>query len=690
MVIASCSAVDVYIPSTNEQGVMFSPSESGIYRFTITGGSFNPIYPYDDPTSYWASSIHIFNNTPPRWIYYPETQTWGPEDFDFYLGNGIMYDSSSAAAAAGIGQSVDIPLDAGKYVNLLLPDTQGQYSENQGGMTVSIIKLPPPVRAPAALPVSTVYIPGTDVQGVIFSPSESGIYRFTITGGAFSQWPDDDDPRSFWASAIYIFNNSPPRWVYAPKDGHYVLDGEYYVGAAGLYHASSSAAEAAGVGQIVDIPIDAGNYVSMLVPDYQDRYSENRGGMTVSIVKLPSPAATTRALPASTVYIPGTDVQGVIFSPSESGIYRFTIASGAFSPHPTDDEDSYWASSIHIFNNSPPRWVYYPETQTWGPEDFDFYLGNGIMYGSSSAAAAAGIGQSVDIPLDAGKYVTMLLPGSQSQYATHRGGITVSIVKLPYPVVTTRALPAPGSVPLTISPVSPAPSNEALPAPGPVPSTTPPAGQTPDTGSGDSGYYRAVIIFLVALLCIVGVSSLYLMQKKHSGEVPEPAGKALFRRSSSDTDAGTARNIRSPLTGNGSAHHDIFISFSHEDKAVADAICATLESSMIRCWIAPRDVLPGEDYPAAIINAIEQCRIMILVYSSNSNNSDHVTRELSKAVSSGVIIIPFRIEDIPLSKNMEYLVGVPHWLDALTPPLEHHIERLLQTVKVLLTKIKKE
>jgi hypothetical protein len=138
----------------------------------------------------------------------------------------------------------------------------------------------------------------------------------------------------------------------------------------------------------------------------------------------------------------------------------------------------------------------------------------------------------------------------------------------------------------------------------------------------------------------------------------------------------------------GFPHHDIFISYSHEDKSVADAICAALESVTIRCWIAPRDVLPGQNYPSAIIQAIEQCRLMVMVFSSKSNNSDHVIRELTKAVSKGIIIIPFRIENVPPSQDMEYLIGIPHWLDALTPPLERHIEKLVQTVKVLLEKPK--
>ena len=132
--------------------------------------------------------------------------------------------------------------------------------------------------------------------------------------------------------------------------------------------------------------------------------------------------------------------------------------------------------------------------------------------------------------------------------------------------------------------------------------------------------------------------------------------------------------------------HDVFISYSTTDKTIADAVCATLEAKGIRCWIAPRDVQPGTPYGEALINALNESRIMVLVFSSDSNNSLHVMREVERAVNKGLPIIPFRIEDVPLSKNMEYFISVPHWLDALTPPLEKHLQQLAETIETLAKK----
>jgi len=132
--------------------------------------------------------------------------------------------------------------------------------------------------------------------------------------------------------------------------------------------------------------------------------------------------------------------------------------------------------------------------------------------------------------------------------------------------------------------------------------------------------------------------------------------------------------------------HDVFVSYASGDKPVADAVCAALESHGIRCWIAPRDVLPGIHYGEAIIDAIHECRIMVLVFSSKANLSGHIPKEIERAVSQGVTVMPLRIEDVAPAKSLDYFIGSVHWLDALTPPLEVHLQRLAANVQTLLSR----
>jgi uncharacterized protein (TIGR03067 family) len=132
--------------------------------------------------------------------------------------------------------------------------------------------------------------------------------------------------------------------------------------------------------------------------------------------------------------------------------------------------------------------------------------------------------------------------------------------------------------------------------------------------------------------------------------------------------------------------HDVFISHSAEDKAVADAVCATLESKRIRCWIAPRDVVPGTIYSEALAEALQASRVLVLVLSGHSNRSQHVMRELEAAVDNGIPILPVRIEDVQPSKSLGYYLKTIHWLDALTPPLEEHLRTLADVVERLLAR----
>jgi TIR domain len=132
--------------------------------------------------------------------------------------------------------------------------------------------------------------------------------------------------------------------------------------------------------------------------------------------------------------------------------------------------------------------------------------------------------------------------------------------------------------------------------------------------------------------------------------------------------------------------HEAFVSYSTADKPVADAVCATLERHGVRCWIAPRDILPGLDWGAAIVDAIGASKVMVLVFSAAANKSPQIKREVERAVHKGVAIIPLRIEDVPLGKTLEYFISSSHWLDAYTPSVEAHLDRLAETVKLLLAR----
>jgi hypothetical protein len=128
--------------------------------------------------------------------------------------------------------------------------------------------------------------------------------------------------------------------------------------------------------------------------------------------------------------------------------------------------------------------------------------------------------------------------------------------------------------------------------------------------------------------------------------------------------------------------HVAFISYSKDDKGTVEAICKTLEENALDCWYAPRNVPVGADWDASIMEALAASRVMILVWSSHSDQSKQVKREVALALDEiGVTVIPFRIESIEPSKLLYYLSGI-QWFDASTPPLEANLNRLVEQVKI--------
>lgn len=130
---------------------------------------------------------------------------------------------------------------------------------------------------------------------------------------------------------------------------------------------------------------------------------------------------------------------------------------------------------------------------------------------------------------------------------------------------------------------------------------------------------------------------------------------------------------------------DVFISYSSKDRTVANMVCALLEERGHRCWIAPRDIIPGTEWGEAIITALKEARVFVLVFSQHANTSPQILREVERAVHLGLPIIPFRIEDVVPERSLEYFMSVPHWLDALSPPVEDHIARLGDVVSQLVS-----
>jgi len=130
--------------------------------------------------------------------------------------------------------------------------------------------------------------------------------------------------------------------------------------------------------------------------------------------------------------------------------------------------------------------------------------------------------------------------------------------------------------------------------------------------------------------------------------------------------------------------HDIFISYSSNDKNYADAVCNFLEARGIRCWIAPRDIPAGTNWAGAINGAMHNVKAMLLIFTTASNESNQVLNEVNLATDYNKPIIPLRKENSELSSELAYYIKRLHWLDAVDKPTEALLNELYDNIVAVL------
>ena len=126
--------------------------------------------------------------------------------------------------------------------------------------------------------------------------------------------------------------------------------------------------------------------------------------------------------------------------------------------------------------------------------------------------------------------------------------------------------------------------------------------------------------------------------------------------------------------------YDVFISYSSIDEDIAREVLEHLEEIGLKCWIAFRDISPGSNWASQIPTAIKESSNLLVIFSDSSNKSSEVEREIRIADKNNTNIVPFRIEDVPLSDSMEYYLSNIHWIDAFKESKEKQIKILAKQI----------
>ena len=126
----------------------------------------------------------------------------------------------------------------------------------------------------------------------------------------------------------------------------------------------------------------------------------------------------------------------------------------------------------------------------------------------------------------------------------------------------------------------------------------------------------------------------------------------------------------------------IFISYSSRDAESAEKVCVLLEKAGHQCFIAPRDIPSGKEYAQELMQGIERSDAMVLMLSESANSSPHVLREVEHAASRSLPIMVYKLEEVTLTKSMEYFLMTHQWINQKPGKDFHVIVQSIQSMQM--------
>lgn len=128
----------------------------------------------------------------------------------------------------------------------------------------------------------------------------------------------------------------------------------------------------------------------------------------------------------------------------------------------------------------------------------------------------------------------------------------------------------------------------------------------------------------------------------------------------------------------------VFISYSKEDKNIADFICNSLEKENVDCWIAPRDIPYGDDWAGNITKAISQSKLFLFLFSENSNKSRQCPKEVNLADNADIPIFCVAIDNAEMNSTLKYHLSLVQGMYLNTSDLASYIDNIITSVKLKL------
>ena len=130
---------------------------------------------------------------------------------------------------------------------------------------------------------------------------------------------------------------------------------------------------------------------------------------------------------------------------------------------------------------------------------------------------------------------------------------------------------------------------------------------------------------------------------------------------------------------------DIFISHCAKDKNIAALMCSFLNSHGFRSMTSDGYTARINTAEDTCVNALSTMRVFIFIYSDNSKDSERVAYQLELALNRpGTIILPYRLNNAPISERYETIFRHMERIDAYTVKNGLRFEQVCSTAARLM------
>ena len=122
----------------------------------------------------------------------------------------------------------------------------------------------------------------------------------------------------------------------------------------------------------------------------------------------------------------------------------------------------------------------------------------------------------------------------------------------------------------------------------------------------------------------------------------------------------------------------VYITYADADKASADAMRSFLEDNGGECAASPDGDLQAQE------DVLASDSVCVVICGEDTDGSDRVISEVSKAISQRKTVIPFILNQKGPSGVLDYYLSTLHWQNAYGLPQDEAFGQLLERVKAVL------